>query len=56
MSSRAGALILATIAVAWAIIASNKAIINEKLAEMLCKKGETMDCAFLMFPNPSFCA
>ena len=38
--------IAATIVLAVALIASNKAVVNEKLAELLCKKGETMDCKF----------
>jgi hypothetical protein len=51
MSTRAGAGILAAIAVACAIMASNKVLINEKLAEMLCKKGETVNCTFAVFPD-----
>ena len=47
MSGSSLPLAAAAIAVACAIIiASNGVALNEKLAELFCKKGETMDCMF----------
>jgi hypothetical protein len=49
MSGSSLPLVAAAIAVACAIIiASNGGAVNEKLAELFCKKGETMDCMFFM--------
>ena len=39
-------LVAAAIAVACAIISSYRVAVNEKLAELFCKKGETVDCMF----------
>ena len=38
--------IAAIIVLAAALIASNKSVVNEKLAELLWKKGEAMECKF----------
>jgi len=49
MSGSSLPLAAAAIAVACAIIiASNGGAVNEKLAELFCKKGETMDCMFFI--------